>query len=235
MTRTWILLAACMLSACGGDDDDAPPPVHPAQPPAPIAPTPVAPIPPVAPPVPVAPTPPPSSPPRLTGAFELTWMQREAGGPIQPMPDYLISQLPGCIWARWTWVFGPNGELRVSNEMMCSAADLGAGHGMCRAEADTRVQWRGEGFHLPVPVRSSSRFVHYRDTRDPSSFDTATIRCSVSLGAIDATLTQLVPGPEATRPAEVTLVMTDGSQMHLRAAEREEVNHADVIIQNRRR
>jgi hypothetical protein len=231
-------LAGVLFQACeanSDDDDDEPPPV--AQP----ATQPVAqPTPPVGQPAQLpptqqvaAPTQMPSAPPaapQLLGMYELTWRQDSPSSPREVMPDALIGQIPGCIWARWGWDFAQDGGLTISNEMLCSSPpEMGIGHGVCRAEFSTVAAWRQGGFGVGAPVRTQSRFVHYRRQGTSGTFDTSTVRCSVSIGAIQATLTEVVPGPGPSRPQEVTLVLADGARMHLRAVEAE-VNHPDIIV-----
>ena len=209
---TLLILAA---HGCGFAEDDTPPP----PPTTSVAPT-TGTVPPTAPGVPAA--------PGLSGAYELAWVQNGQTEPRQVMPQALISTLPGCIWARWGWVFGDEGALTISNEMLCSSPpDLGVGHGVCRVEMGSAVQWRAQGFHLPVPIRASSRFTNIR--RRGSATDSATARCNVSVGALDATLADIIAGDRPERPREVTLQLADGAQMRLVAIDSIEADHGAII------
>ncbi|GAB5543927.1 MAG: hypothetical protein RLP09_48120 [Sandaracinaceae bacterium] len=203
--RRWLAIAL-LLSGCGDEDDTPPPPS-----PSPTAPVEVA------------------AASGLTGAYELVWME-EPGQPRAEMPGALISTLPGCMWARWGWEFGEAGALTVSNQMLCRApTDLGGGYGGCRAAFETAVGWTGQGFSLPVPVRASSRFENLR--RNRGGFDTTTVRCNVSIGAMTAALVDPVAGASPDRPAEVTLQLQDGGRMRLRAVDAVEPDHAALIAQ----
>lgn len=197
MTRA-LLALALVLGTCGEGSDDAPPP----------------------------PDPEPPSSPGLTGDYELLWVEHP-GQPRLTMPDAAIGAVEGCVWARWSWSFSPEGRLSIQNEMLCHApAELGAGYGVCRASFDTAVRWREDGFALPVPVRAESRFVNLRPSGD--GFGRATVSCNVSVGALDATLVEAEGGTE-DRPDEVTLRLADGGQMRLRAIESRDADHEAII------
>lgn len=203
--RRWLAALALLLAACGGEDDTPPPP------PAPTAPVEVA------------------AARGLSGAYELIWME-EPGQPRAEMPGALISTLPGCMWARWGWEFGEAGALTVSNQMLCRAPDaLGGGYGGCRAAFETAVGWTPQGFSLPVPVRALSRFENLRRSR--GGFDTTTVRCNVSVGAMTATLTDAVAGSAPDRPAEITLQLQDGGRMRLRAVDAIDPDHPALIAE----
>ncbi|MCZ7678583.1 MAG: hypothetical protein M5U28_07350 [Sandaracinaceae bacterium] len=219
------LLALAAFSGCG-DDDDAPPP-----PPVEQAPAPVVPAPPTAPaaPTPAAPVAqaPPSAPPQLAGAYELLWND-DASGSRFSMPDSLLAQIPGCIWARWGWEFGEDGRVTVSNRLLCRAPpDFGRSHGVCHAEFATAVQWRPNGMVLAAPTSASSRFVLME--RHGQARDTSTVRCNVRLGTLDATFVDVVPGPAPNRPQELTLALADGGRMRLRAVDAADVDYGTLI------
>jgi hypothetical protein len=215
-----------LLLGCTGEDDAPPPP--------PTGPSATQPT--TAQPTDTETIPRPESaalPPGLTGLYELAWLQNGPSAPRQTMPGMLIASLPGCVWARWGWQFGADGALTLSNEMLCRVPPgLGQGHGVCRAEVQTAVRWREGGFALPAPVSSESRFVQYTRIGESGSFDTATVRCSVSMDAVEATLTEIVPGAAPDRPAALVLSLSDGGLMHLRAVDGPPVNHADLILAN---
>jgi hypothetical protein len=199
-------------------------------------PEPVAELPPTDPPEPAQPAQPveppgqpPIAAPQLVGLFALTWRQDSDRAPRVDEPQ----PVAGCEWARWGWDFRSDGTLGISSETMCPAPPQlheGEGHGVCRAELVTNVRWHRGGFSIPAPVGAQSRFLHFRRReQDRARFDTATVRCNVNVGAISATLMDVVPGDAATRPREVTLLLSDGARWHLEAVE--EANHAELILE----
>lgn len=227
MRSALALFAWLALLDCGGSDD-APPAPHPdpvVAAPAPAAPAPT--VPPVAAPAaPIAPAA-PSAPPQLVGSYELVWND-DASGSRFTMPDSLIAQIPGCIWARWGWEFTPEGQLSVSNRLLCRAPpDYGRSHGVCHAEFSTSVQWRPNGMVLAAPTSANSRFVMME--RHGEVRDTSTVRCNVRLGTLDATFIDVIPGTAPNRPQELTLALADGGRMRLRAVQDPEVDYGSLI------
>lgn len=223
LSRIACIALALLVASCGGEDDDAPPP----PPASPQAPPPQAPAPPQAPPQ----APPPPAPPQLTGLYELVWMDDGPGTPQQVMPEALISQLPGCIWMRWGWDFLEDGRITVSNELLCRAPpDLGPRHGVCNAEFTTLIDWRQSGFSLRAPTSARSRFVVIE--RHGEARDTSTAHCSVRVGTMDATFTEIVPGQAPNRPRELTLTLGDGSHMRFRAVDDPQVDYGAIIDQH---
>ncbi len=224
MTRRIAIMLALLCVACGeSNDDDTPPPV--AQQPVPTTP-PTQQV-----PVPTPPAQLPPSPPQLMGMYELSWIQ-DPGQVQRPVPASMLNDLgPRCFWARWGWDFAADGGVTVSNELLCEAPpDLGVGHGVCRAEFHTTLQWRQGGFTIGAPVQASSRFVNLRRRGTSGTFDTGTVTCNIRVPAMQATLTDLVPGLRGDRPQEVTMSLADGSRMHLRAVENPTVNFPDLIV-----
>jgi hypothetical protein len=150
------------------------------------------------------------------------------------MPDALLAQMPGCVWGRWLWSFGPRGELTVHNELLCEDVNLGTG--ICRAEFETRVQWQPDGFMVPAPIQARSQFVSLRPTggswaASGGAHQTTHIRCNVNLSSITARLTEILPGPMPNRPQEVTLDIGDGEAIRLVACE-VEVDYAHIMMQS---
>lgn len=215
---TSALALLLVLPACGAENDAPPPPPPTTQPPVPA---PVA--------VPPPPPPPPApTPPQLVGMYELIWQDDGPNTPQQVMPEALLARLPGCIWVRWGWDFFEDGRLVVSNELLCRAPpDLGARHGVCNAEFSTEIAWRPNGFTLASPTSAQSRFVVIE--RRGEVRDTSTARCSVRLGALDVTFTDVVPGAQPNRPRELTLLLSTGGHMRLRAVDDPNVNYGTII------
>ncbi|MGE0785019.1 MAG: hypothetical protein AB7S26_04970 [Sandaracinaceae bacterium] len=165
--------------------------------------------------------------PSLRGDYELAWLEHP-GQPRLSMPAAAIGRLDGCIWARWGWRFEEDGRVSISNEMICrSPPELGAGYGACRAGFESRLRWRAQGFELLAPVRAQSRFVNLRGA-EGGGFSSATITCNVSVGALEATLTDQEGGTPG-RPNQVTLRLADGGQMRLVAIESVDVDHGEII------
>lgn len=221
VSRFVSIVLVLALAGCGGEDDTPPPP---STPPA----TPVAAPPPTA---PTTPSPPPvSTPPQLTGMYELVWMDDGPNTPQQVMPEALIAQLPGCIWMRWGWTFEGD-QLTVSNQLLCRAPpDFGPRHGVCSAQFTTAVDWRPNGFTLRAPVASRGEFTLIESHGEAR--DTSSANCTVRLGALDATVTDVVPGPMPNRPAELTLQLGDGGHMRLRAVVDPAVDYGAIIDQH---
>jgi hypothetical protein len=167
----------------------------------------------------------------MIGAYELRWINGPTGR--QPMPDTLLAQMPGCVWGRWLWNFGPLGELTVHNELLCEDATLGTG--ICRAEFETRVQWQPDGFAVPASIQARSQFVNLRPSggswaASGGAHQTTNIRCNVNLSRITARLTEVVPGPMPNRPQEVTLDIGNGETIRLVACE-VEVDYARILME----
>jgi hypothetical protein len=168
----------------------------------------------------------------LNGPYELQWIEGARGR--QPMPATLLQQMPGCIWGRWLWQFGPLGELTVHNELLCEDTNLGTG--ICRAEFQTRVQWQQDAFVVPAPIHARSHFVNLRPQNGswPASggaHNTTTIRCNVNLSDVTARLTEIVPGTTPNRPQAVTLDIGNGERIRLVAAQLE-VDHAQIMLRH---
>ncbi len=248
MTSRIALIALALATvSCGSLEDDAPPPptTAPAQaPPTPQAPQPTTPQPttpqPTAPQptgaqpfAPAAPIAAPPAPPQLVGMYELLWRDEGPGTPQQVMPEAVLSELPGCIWMRWGWNFGEDGRLTVSKNILCRAPpDFGPRHGVCDAEFTTAIDWTQNGFSLRAPTSAQSRFVVIE--RRGEVRDTSTAHCSVRVGTMNATFSDIVPGPAPNRPAEVTLTLGNGSHMRFRAVDDPEVDYGAIIDQHER-
>jgi hypothetical protein len=150
------------------------------------------------------------------------------------MPDTLLAQMPGCVWGRWLWEFGPTGSLRVHNELLCEDPQLGTG--VCRAEFETQVAWQLQAFVVPAPVTARSQFVSLRPAngswaRSGGQANSTTIRCNVNLSSVTARMTEVVPGPAPNRPQSVTLDIGDGERIHL-ALTNVDVDHAQIMFQH---
>lgn len=223
-----ILLLVSALSMCEPpEDDDTPVVTEDPEPPPPLPPPPAQRLDPDLPPI---------AAPQLDGAYALTWRQDRADGPRIEEPE-IARTSPQC-WGRWGWDFRSDGGLAVSSETLCPAPEAiegGSGHGVCRAELATQVRWHRGGFAIAAPVGAQSRFVYLsREGESGTSFRTGTVRCNVNVGAVQATLEDIVPGTAPNRPRSVTLVLADGARWHLEAIDDPEVNHANVIIERSR-
>jgi hypothetical protein len=196
---------------------------------APVAPV-VPPVAPVASPVPGTEGSAPAAAALLIGAYELTWLADDATSPIEPIPETLLAQMPGCEWGRWTFVFGADGSLVMSNELLCRGGDIAAGYGVCRAEAETAVAWESDGFRFIAPVHARGRVTHYPAVRSTDDYDRTSVNCTIGHGAGKLVMTDLVTGAEPTRPQELTLVLEGGVKQHLRAIGNEEVDHIALIL-----
>lgn len=172
------------------------------------------------------------SPPALAGAYELRWIDGANGR--QPMPDTLLRQMPGCVWGRWLWNFGPTDELSIHNELLCEEPNMGTG--ICRAEFQTKIRWAQGSFVVPASIQAKSQFVNLRPqgrswAESGGAHNTTTIRCNVNLSAVNATLSEIVPGQHPNRPREVTLDIGNGERIRLVAAQTE-VNYSQIMLRH---